>query len=53
LKEILYPNSSIDEWIQLNASKEDLKVYPQIIELHQLLKIYFDEEEYKECSIIS
>jgi len=28
LKAILYPNSSIDEWIQLNASKEDVKVYP-------------------------
>lgn len=51
LKAILYPNSSIDEWLQLNASKKDLKVYPQIIELHQLLKIHFNEKGYK--SVIS
>jgi N12 class adenine-specific DNA methylase len=47
LKAVLYPNSSIDEWIKLNASKEDLKVYPQIVELHQLLKAHFNEQEYK------
>ena len=35
LKAILYPNSSIEEWIQLNASKEDLKAYHQIAELHE------------------
>ena len=51
LKAILYPNSSIDEWVQLNASKEDLKVYPQIIGLHQLLKAHFNEQEYK--SVVS
>lgn len=47
LKAILYPNSSIEEWIQLNASKEDLKAYHQIAELHELLKIHFNEQEYK------
>jgi N12 class adenine-specific DNA methylase len=47
LKAILYPNSSIEEWIQLNASKEDLKAFPQIAELHELLKTHFKEEEYK------
>lgn len=51
LKAILYPNSSIDYWAQLNASKEDLKVYPEIVELHQLLKAHFNDQEYK--SIIS
>src|SRR5574340_599874 len=47
LKAILYPNSSIDEWAQLNASKEDLKVYSEIQELHQLLKTHFNDQEYK------
>jgi len=46
LKAILYPGSSIDEWIKLNASKEDLKAYPQIIDLHKLLKIHYNEEAY-------
>lgn len=47
LKVILYPNSPIDEWIKLNSSKEDLKFYPQIVELHQLLKAHLNEEKYK------
>ena len=46
LKAILYSNS-IDEWIKLNASKEDLKLYPQSVDLHQLLKTYLNEQEYK------
>lgn len=32
LKAILYSNS-IDEWIKLNASKEELKLYPQCVDL--------------------
>jgi hypothetical protein len=36
LKAVLFPNSSIDEWIKLNASKGDLKAFPQIVELHRL-----------------
>lgn len=51
IKAILYPNSPIDEWIQLKASKEDLKVYPGIVELHELLKAHFNEEGYK--SVVS
>ncbi len=47
IKAILYPNSSIDEWIRLNVSKEDLKLHPQIIELHQILLANFNEQEYK------
>jgi N12 class adenine-specific DNA methylase len=47
LKAILFPDSSIDEWIKLNASKEDLKLFPQVVELHQLLKAHFNEKQYK------
>lgn len=47
LKAILFPNASKEEWKKLNASKEDLKLYPQIIELHQLLQQTLSENDYK------
>ncbi len=36
LKSVLFPNSSKEEWKKLNASKEDLKLHPQVLELHEL-----------------
>lgn len=48
LKAVLYPNASKEEWIELKASKEDLKLYPQITELHELLQQHFNETEYKQ-----
>ncbi len=47
LKTVLYPNAPKEEWIKLNASKEDLKLYPQVRELHELLQQHFNEKEYK------
>lgn len=47
LKAVLYPNASKEEWIRLKASKEDLKLHPDIIELHQLLQQHLNEVEYK------
>ena len=35
LKAVLFPNGSKEEWIGLNASKEDISLYPQITALHQ------------------
>ena len=49
LKAVLYPNGPKEEWIKLKASKEDLKLYPQITELHQLLQQHFNEAEYKQA----
>jgi N12 class adenine-specific DNA methylase len=48
LKVVLFPNVSKEEWIQLNASKEDIRLYPQITALHQLLQQHFNETEYKQ-----
>ena len=48
LKAVLFPNAPKEEWIKLKASKEDLKLYPQIIELHQLLQQHFNDAEYKQ-----
>ena len=49
LKAVLFPNSSKEEWKKLNASKEDLKLYPQVMELHELLKQQLTEKEYKQA----
>ena len=49
LKAILFPNASKEEWTKLKASKEDLKLYPQIIELHELLQKHFSDAEYKQA----
>jgi N12 class adenine-specific DNA methylase len=48
LKAILFPNAPKEEWIKLNASKDDLRLYPQIIELHELLQKHFNQAEYKQ-----
>ncbi|MBX9733447.1 MAG: N-6 DNA methylase [Chitinophagaceae bacterium] len=49
LKAVLFPNSSKEEWKKLNASKEDLKLHPQIMELHELLQQQLTEKEYKQA----
>ena len=48
LKAVLYPNGPKEVWVKLKASKEDLKLYPQITELHQLLQQHFTEADYKQ-----
>ncbi len=47
IKAVLYPNDKIKQWVALNASQEDLKLYPKIMELHQLLQQHLNETEYK------
>jgi hypothetical protein len=48
LKAVLYPNATKEEWVKLKASKEDLRLYPDIIELHKILKQHLNEAEYKQ-----
>jgi len=48
LKAVLFPNVPVEEWIKLNASKEDLKLHSDITGLHQLLQQHFNEVEYKQ-----
>lgn len=49
LKAILFQKASKEEWKKQNASKEDLKLYPQVIELHELLQQKLTEKEYKDA----
>ena len=48
LKAVLFPHGPKEEWIKLKASKEDVKLYPQITELRELLQQHFNETEYKQ-----
>ncbi len=48
IKAILYPYGSPEEWQTDGANKEDLKLYKDIIQLHDLLKENYSEKEYKE-----
>ncbi|MBN8718712.1 MAG: hypothetical protein J0H85_04650 [Sediminibacterium magnilacihabitans] len=48
LKAILFPNAAKEEWEKQNASKEDLKLHPQIMELHEILQQKLTEKEYKD-----
>lgn len=47
LKVVLFPNTSGEEWVNLKASKQDLSLYPQVLELHQLLQQSLSDSEYK------
>jgi len=49
LKAVLFPNASKEEWIKLKASKQDLSLYPQVMELHQLLQEHLTDEDYKKA----
>lgn len=48
IKAVLYPNAAKEEWIKLNATDEDLRLYSKIIELHELLKENLSDQQYKE-----
>lgn len=47
IKPILYPNASKEEWQKLGATKEDMRLYERIRELHELLQSKFSQAEYK------
>jgi len=47
IKSILYPNAAKEEWVKLNATDEDLRLYPKIMELHKLLQEHFSDQQYK------
>jgi N12 class adenine-specific DNA methylase len=49
LKAVLFPKAVKEEWKKLNASKEDLKLHPQIMELHEILQQKLTDKEYKDA----
>jgi N12 class adenine-specific DNA methylase len=49
IKAVLFPNASKDEWIKQGAIETDLKLFDDIIELHNLLQKHFDKNEQKQA----
>jgi hypothetical protein len=47
LKAVLFPAGDRQGWIDRKASQSDLKLYPSMMELHELLKDRLTESEYK------
>src|SRR6218665_533535 len=48
IKAVLYPNGPMEEWKKLGATKEDLKLYQPMMELHGLLQNNLPEVDYKQ-----
>ena len=48
IKAILYPHGSKEEWSKLGATKEDLRLYEDIQQLHEMLQKKFSDAEYKQ-----
>lgn len=49
IKAILYPKAGKEEWVKLNATEEDLRLYPKMMELHELLSEMLSAQQYKEA----
>lgn len=49
IKAILYPKADISEWEKLGATSEDLKLYPKMMEFHDLLEDKLSPVEYQEA----
>ena len=47
LKAVLFPAGPKEDWSRLSASQADLQLYPIVMELHELLKKFYDDAEYK------
>ncbi|WDF77040.1 helicase-related protein [Mucilaginibacter sp. KACC 22773] len=47
LKAVLFPPGELSAWEKFGASKTDLKLYPQVMELHELLQKKLTAKEYK------
>ncbi|MDT3402316.1 helicase-related protein [Mucilaginibacter terrae] len=46
LKAVLYPAGDRDEWVAQHASKQDMQLYPSIMEMHGLLRDRCEPQEY-------
>lgn len=49
IKQVLFPYGDIAEWKKLNATQQDEKLYPQVMELHDILKTGLSDVDYKKA----
>ncbi|GAC1312204.1 MAG: N-6 DNA methylase [Mucilaginibacter sp.] len=47
IKAVLFGAGEIEEWVQQNASANDLRLHPQVLALHQLLQEKLSPGDYK------
>jgi N12 class adenine-specific DNA methylase len=47
IKAVLFPAGEKEGWIERNASQQDLRLYPSMMELHELLMDNLNDQEYK------
>lgn len=48
IKAVLYPQADRQEWIRQQATEDDLRLYPKVMELHMLIQKHFTGSQYKE-----
>lgn len=46
IKAVLFPVAERAQWVKLNASEADLRLYPQVMQLHEFLKEKLSASEY-------
>ena len=46
IKAVLFPVAEREQWVKLNASEADLRLYPQVMQLHEFLKEKLSVLEY-------
>lgn len=47
IKPILFPEGPVEKWEEMGATESDLRLYPDIMLLHELLHKHFEEADYK------
>src|ERR1700761_9804965 len=47
LKAILFGGGPVEEWVEQNASANDLRFHPQVVALHELLRERLSSDDYK------
>ncbi|TRX30643.1 DNA methylase [Flavobacterium sp. ZT3R18] len=46
IKAVLYPYGSTEDWMKSGATKEDLKLHPEMTRLHELLQEHYSGKQY-------
>lgn len=49
IKQVLLPYDNIEEWRKLNATDQDERLYPQVMELNDILKTGLSDTDYKKA----
>jgi N12 class adenine-specific DNA methylase len=48
IKAILYPYGTAEDWLKSGATKDELKLHPEMTRLHELLQDHYSQKQYNE-----